>query len=234
MEKLIDLIRQREEDKTQEILAKTYLPISNTERAKPPEEAKFSHHGSTKKLKIGAIAMLSASMLLLAISIFLAFSTHAFSVNIVVNKKAPLMHENLLFTQKLSFTGSSSNLSHLSGGYLVLSDSGSLRHSGVAIDLNKNIDLSHRLLLLTAMTKNGKGKMDIIFRDKNLRSYTTHLELPEEGKELWQNFIISSFNFKNSIDVGNIRHIRLEFNKDGLQSQKGTTVHIKTVALIDN
>ncbi len=224
MSVIIDLLNKykKGEGKTEEKLAETYL--STSRKIQP-------HTYSIKDWRIATAIFLSISILLLLVfSILFIFSTRAMSINITVNKKTVPAYENLIFAQKVSFFGASSGMSHLGRENLVLINEGVKERAGVAIDLEEPVNLSHKLLLISAATKEGAGRLRIILRDKNYRSYISNVI---DIKDTWQNFIIAPGRFRDSIDMGNISHIRLEFDSERMREGRSPTIYIKKIALVD-
>jgi len=230
MSEILKLFNQYKSDaKTQETLAETYLPTSadsgNTENA--------TDQKGPKGWKTMTFLALSVSLVILASAIFFVFITHALSINVTVNKKIPSPFENLLFTQKLGFVGGVDNVSHLADDYLILASTEKKLGAGITIDLDKPIDITDKILMITAMSKDGLASLKISFRDKNFRSFTSNIVKVGQRESEWQNLLIAPDKSKDSIDLKNITHLRISLNNVIYNEEETLAVYIKKVSLID-
>ncbi|MFH1847611.1 MAG: hypothetical protein ABH825_00130 [Candidatus Omnitrophota bacterium] len=203
---------------TQERLAETYLYTSGGHEKAATQAVKTNRP---------AIVAISALILLLAALVFYAFSTYAVKIDILINRKADPLYQNLLSTQKMSLTGASTNRM----GHIIL-NGGAERPAAAAIDLKEPVDMTYKYLLVNVSAKSGGGRLKVILRDKNYRSYISNtLRISERTAEN-QNFIITSRDVKNTVDIRTISHIRLELEKASAEDIGHSIILLKKVSII--
>ena len=157
---------------------------------------------------------------------FYIFTIYTFDIAINVNKKARYPYGNLLATQKINPLGEAAGLKR----HFFLINSPGGKPAGIAIKLKRPVDFSEKLLSISTISKKGGGKLSVILRDKNYKSFeSTTLHIKDVEREL-QNFIVSTDCPKLSIDMQNIRQIRLELKEGELPNSE---IYIKRVALIE-
>jgi len=233
MSNIIDLLKKDHIDhKTQERLAETYFPLSD-EAAKdskaPSDIPSPISHDIKKKVPL-AITPFSIVLLILCAILLYAFLTYTVKVNIMVTKKVPSPYEDLLVTQKIDSFGAVFN----ENGHISLMNSDTKRGTALMIDLDKPVDLSNKYVLISAMPKTNGGRVNVILRDKNYRSYISDTLNIRDNKKEWQNFMISAQNGKESIDIQKIQHMRLELVNNKMENMDSPAIYIKKIALIDN
>lgn len=217
MSVIIDLLKENTDDsKTREKLAETYFPRASTPSGR-------------KKRNGLRITALLAMIFFFGAVLYYVIRPYGITIDIGTNKRADVIFEHLLITQKVNLFGTAVDKK----GHVSLVNGTDKRRSGITIDLKNPVDLSNKHLLISVLPKAGKDKLKVIFRDKNYRSYISNILDVEDTKKDWQNFIVSSGPSKESIDVRNIRHIRLEV-EGGAGEAGASEIYIKEVALIDN
>lgn len=221
MSVIIDLLNQSKnitKDKIQERLAETYLlSPGKTKKATHKIKVRFPFF-KIKNRNVFVITILSISILSLALLLSHIFSTYTF-------------YENILLSQKITFINGAFKDR---GGYITILNNNTKRDVGVAIDFKKPIDLSSKYLLMSAMAKRGEGSLKVILRDKNFRSYTSDVFNIKDAKKGWRNFIIPLNEFKQSINMRNIQHIRLILENKLTREKKQTAeLYIKKISLVD-
>ncbi len=211
------------EDQIRERLADTYLRSSDsvkTEQSSP----------ETKRKSLLPIAVIASSLtLLLACGILIyIFATHALMVDVTITKKVNSPYENLLLTQNIDLIGSATGRK---GRISLMADSQT--QGGVLINLRDPVDLSKKDLSIGVSSRKSGSSIKVILRDKNHRSYVSDtLHLNGDGN-IRQNFIISADKPKDSIDVQNILHIRLETAESVNNAQGGSIILLERVLLVD-
>lgn len=219
MSVIIDLLNQDNVNKeTQEQLARTYFS---------PSEIAVKPRSGTRGPRV---ALLASCLVLLSILIFLSYALYAytFDLDFSMEKKARTSYGNLLTTKDITLLGRATK----QWGYISLKGDAK-RRSGITIDLKKPMDLSKRYISLSALSKEKGGRLKIILRDKNYRSYVQRVISGQELKGDWHNFIIATDGFRDSIDIRNILHIRLELDNTKRRGADRPEVHINRVTLID-
>ena len=203
--------RDNSSDKVREYLAETYLQPSSikTEPVAPKPGRK------NRYLSIILPVLLLGS---LAISFYI-FSTQIF-------------YKNLLYTQRIELFGSSFSKNTLMHREVFLIDNGASDRAGIIISFKKPIDFSDKYLLVSAGAKIGENDIRVVFRDKNYRSFIPGIISVKNLKNKKQSFVISTENYKDSIDIRNILQIRLESVDNALQDRGGSIIYIKKIGLI--
>lgn len=214
------------ESQTQQLLAETYLRSSTDPFPKKTASTEANKTLKAKKYTLPAI-LISAGFIIAGI-VILILASHTLDVNITVIKKAPSPYENLLLKHEITLIGTATR----ERGHISLV-SGAKDAPGVAIDLNSNLDMTDKSLLIGALPKKGTGNLKVILRDKNHRSYisdTLHISNTESGR---QNFIITIDKAKESIDIKHINHIRVEL-EDSSHGDGGEPVILLEKVLLIN
>jgi len=223
------LKKQSAEDDTRERLAETYFSSNNIETpspAKGSDKKKItSRHAWIKKYKT-RIAGFVAALIILSASILYIFKIYAFEIDINVTKKAVYPYGNLLATQEINPIGQAGGAKR---GFSLIS-APETKRAGIAIELKEPVDLSQKLLSISALSKKGGGKLKVILRDKNYKSFESGSLDIKNAAGQWQNFIVSAECPKLSIDTRNIKHIRLELKESRFPQSE---IYIKKVALIE-
>lgn len=215
------------ESQTQQLLAETYLRSSTDSFPKKTASTEADKTLKAKKYTLPVI-LISAGFIIAGILIFI-LASHALDINITVIKKASSPYENLLLKHEITLIGTATR----EKGHISLV-SGANNAPGVAIDLKNNLDMTDKNLLIGALPKKGTGSLKVILRDKNHRSYisdTLHISNAESGR---QNFIITIDKAKESVDIKNINHIRVELENPSHGDGGELVIFLEKVLLINN
>lgn len=225
MSEIIELLKRKNNYKTQEKLAEVYLPPSIKQKpaaASPPPK--------TRLRNIAAITLLAIAVISLVASLFYVLYSHTVTINVSINRRVESPFENLLLTEKVSLSGAAARQK----GTISLIDDAAHRRSTIMIDLKEPIDLSHKRLFLNLLPAQGIASLRIVLRDKNYRSFISNTLSIDSSEEGSKNFILSATRNKESIDMQRIRHIRLELENGSAEDKESAEVHVKEVAIIDN
>jgi len=216
MSNITNLFKENTADyKDQEQLAETYLSSSTNDLERPK-----GHKGS--RAFFVALALTVSILLTLLVSIFYLVSNYNVSFNIKLDKKPQYQYENLLGNHNIAFLGNGVRRM----GYVTLISKGVRDRASVVLDLKEGGNLAEKAILMTMMAKGGKGVLKVIFRDGNYRSYILSKVAIDGLDQEWRNIVIPVERSKESVDLADIRHIRLEL--------EGGEVYIKKIVLIDH
>lgn len=211
----IDINRERD-DLISEKLAETYFPPS-------PSKKPFV-----------SIAVSLALFVILAVMAVSLFATHKITIDVSINKKGRFLLENLLYTAKPGLVGSSILEDNGGERYAVLIDDGTRRRTALIIDFEKPIDLSREYILINSMPKKGGGRLNVILRDENFRSYISSV-LDIRGEDnIYENFIVWAQDTSRPVNIKRINQVRLELEKDRTKTGDGSCIYIKTVGIVNN
>lgn len=216
-------------DDTQDKLAEIYFSSHNTGQEFHPPSYKAEKPVPHSWIKRHAVLISSLMCIALLTGAVLYYLFSTYTVNVTVNRKERHLYPDLLFTQDVNLIGKA-----VSGKrYFSLAPSTADVPASISIDLNRAVDMRDKLLSLAAMPVKGGGKLKVILRDKNYRSYVSDTLNLKGDVSAWKNVSVPLDNHKLSVDMQRIRHIRLELEADEFSDMRNGRIYVKEVTLTE-
>ncbi len=230
MSTIINKLKQlNRNDDTQDKLAEIYFSSHNTSQEYHPPTYKVKEPVPQSWIKRHAvlISSLMCVVLITGAALYHLFSTY--TVNVTVNRKEQHLYPDLLFTQDVNLIGKAVS----EKGYFSMAPSAIGIPASISIDLNRPVDMRDKLLSLAAMPMKGGGKLKVILRDKNYRSYISDTLDIASDVSTWKNISVPLNDHKLSVDMQHIRHIRLELEADEFSDMRNGRIYVKEVTLTE-